>query len=70
MTECQVGPKIFSFCAALWLLGSPRNEKLILLVQIKFLCLHYIYIYLNKIFKIYWSQQSFTGLGPEDQCLS
>jgi hypothetical protein len=50
MTEGQVGPKIFSFCAALWLLGSPRNEKLILLVKIKFLCLHYIYINLNNFF--------------------
>ena len=25
------------------------------------------YIFLNKICKIYWSEQSFTGLGPEDQ---
>jgi hypothetical protein len=27
----------------------------------------YIYIYLNKNGKIYWSEQSFTGLGPEDR---
>jgi hypothetical protein len=26
------------------------------------------YIVLNKNWKIYWSEQSFTGLGPEDWC--
>jgi len=25
---------------------------------------------LNKNWKIYWSEQSFTGLGPEDRCSS
>jgi hypothetical protein len=41
---------------------SPRNEKLNLLVQIKFLNLFYIYLYLNKNWKhllvwtkVYWS---------------
>jgi hypothetical protein len=28
----------------------------------------YIYIYLNKNWKINWSKQSFTGLGPENRC--
>jgi len=28
------------------------------------------YIVLNKNWNIYWSEQSFTGLGPEDQCSS
>ena len=27
-------------------------------------------IYLNKNWKIYWCEQSFTGLGPEDRCSS
>ena len=39
---------------------SPRNEKLNLLVRI------YFYIVLNKNWKIYWSEQSFTGLGLKD----
>ena len=30
----------------------------------------HFYIYLNKNCKIYWSEQSFTGLGPEDRCSS
>jgi hypothetical protein len=30
----------------------------------------YFYIVLNKNWKIYWSEQSFTGLGPEDRCSS
>ena len=30
--------------------------------------IYYIYIYLNKNWNIYWSEQSFTGLGTEDQC--
>ena len=29
----------------------------------------HFYIYLNKNRKIYWSKQSFTGLGLEDRCL-
>jgi hypothetical protein len=28
------------------------------------------YIFLNKYSKIYWSEESFTGLGPEDPCSS
>jgi hypothetical protein len=28
-----------------------------------------LHIYLNKNWKIYWSEQSSTGLGPEDRCL-
>jgi len=28
------------------------------------------FVYLNKNWKIYWSKQSFTGLGPEDWCSS
>jgi hypothetical protein len=47
---------------------SVRNENLNLLVWIKFLNLFYIYI--NKNWKIYWSEQSFTGLGLESQCSS
>ena len=30
----------------------------------------YIYIYLNKNWKIYWFEQSFTCLGQEDRCSS
>ena len=30
----------------------------------------HFYIVLNKNWKIYWSEQSFTGVGPEDRCLS
>jgi len=30
----------------------------------------YFYIVLNKNWKIYWSEQSFTGLGPEYRCSS
>ena len=30
----------------------------------------YFYIVLNKNWKIYWSEQSFTGLGPENRCSS
>jgi len=29
-----------------------------------------LYVYLNKNWKIYWSKQSYTGLGPEGQCSS
>jgi hypothetical protein len=29
-----------------------------------------LYIYLNKSWKIYWSEQSFTGLRSEEQCSS
>jgi hypothetical protein len=29
-----------------------------------------LYIYLNKYWKIYWSEHSFTVLGPEDRCSS
>ena len=43
---------------------SPREKKLNLLVQIKFLNL---FLY-NKNWKIYWPEQSFTGLGPDDRC--
>jgi len=52
---------------------SPWNENWNLLVRMKFLNLFYIYmcgIYLNKNWKIYWSEQSFTGLGTEDRCSS
>jgi hypothetical protein len=45
---------------------SPRNENFNLLVQMKFLNL--FYIVLNKNWKIYWFEQSFTGLGTEDRC--
>jgi len=47
---------------------SPRNENFnLLVIQI----LEFIlYIYLNKNWKIYWSEQSFTGLGPEERCSS
>jgi hypothetical protein len=44
---------------------SHWNELLNLLVRIKFLNL--FYIYLNKNWKNYWSERSFTGLGPEDR---
>jgi hypothetical protein len=27
----------------------------------------YFYIFINKIWKIYWSEQCITGLGPEDR---
>jgi hypothetical protein len=27
----------------------------------------HIHVYLNKNWKTYWSEQSFTGLGPEDR---
>jgi hypothetical protein len=30
----------------------------------------YFYIVLNKNWKIYWSEQSFAGFGPEDRCSS
>ena len=30
----------------------------------------YFYIFLNKNWIIYWSEPSFTGLGPEDWCSS
>ena len=30
----------------------------------------YIHVVLNKNWKIYWSEQSFTGLGSEDRCSS
>ena len=29
-----------------------------------------LYLYLNKNWKMYWSKQSFSGLGPENQCSS
>jgi hypothetical protein len=32
--------------------------------------LEFIFIYLNKNWKIYWFEQSFTGLGPDDWCSS
>ena len=40
---------------------SPRNENFNLLVQNQILL--YIHIVPNNI---YWSEQSFTGLGAED----
>jgi hypothetical protein len=50
--------------------NSFRNENLNLLALIKFLNLFFIYslylIYIN--WKIYWSEQSFTDLGPEEWC--
>jgi hypothetical protein len=45
---------------------SPRHDNLTLLVRIKILNL-FLFIALNKHGKIYWSEQSFTGLGPEDR---
>jgi hypothetical protein len=48
--------------------SSPWNENLNLLVRIKFF--NFFYIVLNKDWKISWSKQSFTGLGPEDRCSS
>ena len=48
---------------------SPRNENFNVLVQIKFLNI-FLYISKKKLKKIYWSKQSFTGLGPEDWCSS
>ena len=30
----------------------------------------HIHVVLNKNWKIYWSEQSFTGLGPKDRCSS
>ena len=48
--------------------GSDRNENLNLLHWIKFI---FIYIVVqNKNWKIYWSEQSFAGLGLEDRCSS
>jgi len=48
---------------------SPRNENLILLVQIRLLKLFlYTFVVLNKNWKMYWSEQSFTGFRPEDRC--
>ena len=41
----------------LWIYWSESNS-----------CIYFIY--LNKNWKIYWSKQSFTGLGPEDRCSS
>jgi hypothetical protein len=49
--------------------NCPRNENLNLLVWIKIIEIIY-YIYLNKNWKIYWSEQSFIGLGLEDRCSS
>jgi hypothetical protein len=49
--------------------GSLRNENLNLLVQIKFLNL-FLHNSLQKNWKIYWSKQSFTGLGQEERCSS
>ena len=55
---------------------NPQNENLNLLVGIKFFNLFiliyivYIYIYLNKNWKIYWSEQNVTCLGPEDRSSS
>jgi hypothetical protein len=41
------------------------------MVRIKFFNLFlYTYVVLNKDFKIYWSEQSFTGLVQEDLCSS
>ena len=48
---------------------SPWNENLTLLVQIKFLNL-FLYVSKKTNWKIYWSEQSFTGLKAEDQCSS
>ena len=39
-----------------------------LLVWIKFLYLFLYTVVLNKTWKIYWSEQSLTCLGPEDRC--
>jgi hypothetical protein len=49
---------------------SPWNENLNLLVCIKFLnlFLYTVHVVLLKKWKIYWSKQSFTGLGLEDRC--
>jgi len=45
---------------------SPRNENLDLLVRIKF---YNFFSYISKQnLKIYWPEQSFTGLGQEDRC--
>ena len=46
------------------LVSSPRSENWNLLVRFKILI--YFYIVLNKNWKIYWSEQSFTGLRLED----
>ena len=48
---------------------SPRNENLTLLVQIKFLNL-FLYVSKKTNWKIYWPEQSFTGLKAEDRCSS
>ena len=57
-------------CILTYSTNSPRNKILNLLVWIKFWNSFYIYIYLNKNWEIHWSDQSFTGLGPEDWCSS
>ena len=50
------------------ILISPRNEKLKLLVRIKFLNL-FLYSSLKRNWKIYWSEQSFTGIRPRTDTL-
>ena len=47
---------------------SPRNENLNLLVRTIFLNLFLYSQLLNNNWKIYWSEQSFTGLRQEDRC--
>ena len=37
---------------------------------LEFIFYIHVYIYLNKNRKIYWSEQSFTGLGSADRCSS
>jgi hypothetical protein len=49
---------------------SPRNENFNLLLRIKFLNLFLYGSILNKNWEIYWSEQNFAGLGPEDRCSS
>ena len=52
----------------LWRYHSPQNENLNLLIRSKLLNLFLYSSKQIKNWKIYWSEQSFTGLGPEDRC--
>jgi hypothetical protein len=68
MIYCVV-PKIYDFLRKnIHLQNQSVKWKFEFTSPIQILELIYTGIYLNKTWKIYWSEQSFTGIGPEDQC--
>jgi hypothetical protein len=68
MIYCVV-PRIYDFLRKnIHLQNQSVKWKFEFTSPIQIFELIYTGIYLNKNWKNYWSEQSFTGIGPENQC--